>query len=203
MALIKCFECNHEFSDFAKACPKCGCPTDIILKKQERILLQVEETKISDIQATNKMDNELIKESNNITTSPNKEEALYKKDNKSRNILITVFSIILIAFIFIVYDNNQVLVEAKNWHDGDGYTIEDQVNGWIKYDTEITKIYGWKSKKIENNTYFISFEFDDDNNSENGYVMYCFEYNRGINLVRIISGNYSLEKKYRELGLIE
>lgn len=203
MALIKCFECNHEFSDFAKACPKCGCPTDIILKKQEQILPQVEETKISDIKASNIMNNELIKEESSINTSPNKVETLSNKDNKNRNILITVFSIILLALIYIMYDSNQVLVEARNWHDGDSYTIEEQVNSWIKYDNEITKIYGWKSKKIENDTYFISFEFDDDNNLENGYVMYCFEYNRGINLVRKISGNYSLEKKYRELGFIE
>lgn len=32
MALIKCPECNKEFSDQAKCCPNCGFPTDEILK---------------------------------------------------------------------------------------------------------------------------------------------------------------------------
>ena len=27
MALIKCAECEKEYSDKAKACPNCGCPT--------------------------------------------------------------------------------------------------------------------------------------------------------------------------------
>lgn len=30
MALIKCCECNHEISEYAKECPHCGCPIDII-----------------------------------------------------------------------------------------------------------------------------------------------------------------------------
>ena len=32
MALIKCVECNSEFSDQATACPKCGCPKEVSLK---------------------------------------------------------------------------------------------------------------------------------------------------------------------------
>ncbi|MCR5230155.1 MAG: zinc ribbon domain-containing protein [Solobacterium sp.] len=33
MALIKCSECGKEFSEYAKACPNCGCPADITLRK--------------------------------------------------------------------------------------------------------------------------------------------------------------------------
>ena len=34
MALILCVECGKMFSDKAKACPVCACPTDYILKQQ-------------------------------------------------------------------------------------------------------------------------------------------------------------------------
>lgn len=30
MALLKCPECNKEFSEYATACPNCGCPIDIV-----------------------------------------------------------------------------------------------------------------------------------------------------------------------------
>ena len=30
MALLKCPECNKEFSEYAAACPNCGCPIDIV-----------------------------------------------------------------------------------------------------------------------------------------------------------------------------
>lgn len=44
MALINCPECSAQFSDYASACPKCGCPTSIIKEriKQERYSLASE-----------------------------------------------------------------------------------------------------------------------------------------------------------------
>lgn len=30
MALLKCSECNHDVSEYAKICPNCGCPVEII-----------------------------------------------------------------------------------------------------------------------------------------------------------------------------
>ena len=38
MALIHCFECGTEISEFADKCPKCGCPITLI-KEKENILL--------------------------------------------------------------------------------------------------------------------------------------------------------------------
>ena len=32
MALIKCTECKKKFSSRAPACPRCGCPTEDVLK---------------------------------------------------------------------------------------------------------------------------------------------------------------------------
>ena len=34
MALIKCQECGHTYSDQATACPKCGCPNQIQVEKE-------------------------------------------------------------------------------------------------------------------------------------------------------------------------
>ena len=51
MALIKCPECGKEVSEYAKACPNCGCPTEDIIKlkraQQEQFLF--ENTGIGDI----------------------------------------------------------------------------------------------------------------------------------------------------------
>lgn len=30
MALLKCIECGHEVSEYADACPSCGCPMSVI-----------------------------------------------------------------------------------------------------------------------------------------------------------------------------
>ncbi len=34
MALIKCKECGQEISDMATACPKCGKPTGLVIKRK-------------------------------------------------------------------------------------------------------------------------------------------------------------------------
>lgn len=34
MALIKCSECGKDFSEYATACPNCGCPVNIVLKSK-------------------------------------------------------------------------------------------------------------------------------------------------------------------------
>lgn len=33
MSLIKCIECGNDVSEYAEACPKCGCPISIIKNK--------------------------------------------------------------------------------------------------------------------------------------------------------------------------
>lgn len=40
MALVKCPECNKEFSEHAECCPNCGCPMSVIKhqKEEEKIM---------------------------------------------------------------------------------------------------------------------------------------------------------------------
>ena len=33
MALLKCIECGHDVSEYAQACPHCGCPVNVIKQK--------------------------------------------------------------------------------------------------------------------------------------------------------------------------
>lgn len=41
MALVKCPECNKEFSEHAECCPNCGCPMSVIKhKKEEEKIMQ-------------------------------------------------------------------------------------------------------------------------------------------------------------------
>ncbi|GEM_PF-1209643 len=48
MALLKCIECGHDVSEYAQACPHCGCPVNIIKQKQDEYAVtknvQVSET---------------------------------------------------------------------------------------------------------------------------------------------------------------
>ena len=37
MALIKCPECGKEYSSFAKACPNCGFPTELLVKNKNNV----------------------------------------------------------------------------------------------------------------------------------------------------------------------
>lgn len=41
VALIKCIECGNDVSEYAEACPKCGCPISVI--KSKTIEIQHEE----------------------------------------------------------------------------------------------------------------------------------------------------------------
>lgn len=51
MALITCVECGKEFSDKAKACPNCACPT-------EYVLAEIQKEQIQHIAPVNKKDTE-------------------------------------------------------------------------------------------------------------------------------------------------
>ena len=37
MSLLKCPECNSNVSEYAEACPNCGCPINIIKEKQNQL----------------------------------------------------------------------------------------------------------------------------------------------------------------------
>lgn len=196
MQTITCLECSREYSENEESCPNCGCPTKHNINSS---IKKLESANISDIYndqvvITPMVANEDINSSEPIEDS--------KDDNKYLLRFIVICSIILIIPIYIKLGQLNAISVVKNYYNG-YITIEEQVNRWVKNDMSISQIYGWEAKKINNDTYFVVFAFDDDNSKANGYSMYCYEVETKSNIVRNISGNSTLEKKYRELGFIE
>lgn len=70
----------------------------------------------------------------------------------------------------------------------------------IKNDSNIKKIYGWDAKKVDGFTYFVAYEFDDDNNKDNGWLHYAYEVDIKKMTATDIFYDSELELKYRKLG---
>ena len=41
MALLKCFECGNNVSEYAQSCPNCGCPINLIKEKIETVATKI------------------------------------------------------------------------------------------------------------------------------------------------------------------
>lgn len=72
---------------------------------------------------------------------------------------------------------------------------EDVIQAWLKRSKGVLKIEGWKTTKIDDQTYLVGYYIT--NNSENR--VFFFEVNLVANLVRKISKDPVLEETY---GLI-
>lgn len=84
---------------------------------------------------------------------------------------------------------------AKNSRVLDEQTETEQK---IRYDLErtkgiIDKIIGWHAEAIDDQTYLVSFAYE----SEGEKLGYFFEANLSHNIVRLVAGDPSLEKKYK------
>lgn len=78
--------------------------------------------------------------------------------------------------------------------------VGDIVENSIKNDSQIKKIYGWVAKKVDKFTYFVAYEFDDDDNKDNGWLHNAYEVD--IKKLSVLDVFYDpeLELKYRNLG---
>lgn len=67
--------------------------------------------------------------------------------------------------------------------------LEEQIYTWVKYDNEANVIYGWHAQMIDEDTYSVSYNFDDDNDQDNGWFYYCYEANIKTQVVEEIEEN--------------
>ena len=77
-----------------------------------------------------------------------------------------------------------------------------EVEDFIRSDLAIKKSYGWNAKKVNDFTYFVTYEFDYDNSRDNGWNFYAYELDLVTGIFKLISSDLELENKYRELGFI-
>lgn len=78
MALIKCTECNKNFSDKSISCPECGCPTEIVLKALESPTTLMDLKQVSK-EATNSM----LKEVSSAKREADRALRLFKSRKRS------------------------------------------------------------------------------------------------------------------------
>ena len=82
---------------------------------------------------------------------------------------------------------------AKNSYAlGGDLTADAQIKSWLQDQKGTLKVYGWKTRKIDEQTYLVSYTFD----KGKGRIGYFFEVNLMADIVRRVSGNANLEKKY-------
>jgi curved DNA-binding protein CbpA len=78
--------------------------------------------------------------------------------------------------------------------------IGEIVYGSLDADSNVKKRYGWDAKKVDTFTYFVVYEFDYDENRNNGITFYAFETDLTKQTSVEITGD--LETKYKKLGFL-
>lgn len=203
MALINCTECGKSFSDKAEFCPNCGCPTSYSVNQEDADVTDSTQEKCVDYDYSNI---DVDKKGSTYHKEYNGDANDSIDKNSSTKFIIAAIVIGILMFAVISYDSSRkqhAINVVKNSNVESSYNVTDVIiKGWIANDKKIYKIYGWRATKIEDNTYFVSFEFDYDNDMNNGWKMYCYEVDIGSNIVRKITGNPTLEQKYKKLNII-
>lgn len=123
-------------------------------------------------------------------TTEEKSLDVHKEKNKKINISkVTILGLIVICIVaFKVfhdnnYDNNieenkykgitdEYIIDIVKNYEEDGLTIEEK----IKQTVEEEISYGWHVEQIYDNTFFVYYEYDNDDFSDNGTRIICYEY---------------------------
>ncbi len=141
---------------------------------------------------------------NNISYEAIEEERLNKR--KYKKIIIGVVICIVIGFVGLyVNETNReekaIDIVKKSYVEDKNMITEEVVKIWIEKDNPY-EIYGWYAENVIGDTYFVSYEYDEDDDIDNGLTVYCYEVNIKDRIIRSIMGNKKLEKKYTDLGYI-
>ena len=96
--------------------------------------------------------------------------------------------------IFETQNLQQKTIEmAKNYSDGTG-TMDSHIRKVMEKIKGNLKIFGWKSHKIDDQTYLVSYTFEEESSGEVGYF---FEINLVGEVVRNINKDDILSEKYK------
>lgn len=168
------------------------------LNNQENINMNTNINKYKDLED---------KLSENIKSTIKDEQYEYKKsiskkryNNKIgwlRRILIIVMCFVIAKIVIVAQKEDKIIDIVSNYEEQEGYTAQELIDNTIEDET----VYGWDIQKVDSDTYFVSYEFDDDDDYENGTSLFCYQYYEPTNEVSVIEGE--LNQKYVDLGYIE
>lgn len=129
-----------------------------------------------------------------------KQNEIYIKEIKKKNkvTFIVVFIITLATIVFSIKFKNQnnIINKVKNYKEN-GHTVQSLVEN----NTENKIVYGWDIDKVDDDTYLVSYEFDEDDNEENGTNMFVYEYYEPLDMINVIYGESA--KPYADSGYID
>lgn len=122
---------------------------------------------------------------------------------KSMLISSCIFVIIMavISTYFIVQSNKldeSIDIVKSTTSSGKNQTIEEYIENKVE-DIDPYFIDGWYSEKVYDNVYMVSFDFDMDNQSDNGYSCYPYEVNLDTKEVIEISSKEKI-REYKSYG---
>jgi len=107
-----------------------------------------------------------------------------------RWLIVAIGVLVFIGAFYVVFSQNnasekRAIELAKNSYEG-------EIRDFLSRQKGSLKVIGWKAKRIENNTYFVSFTYD----KGAGEVGYFYEVILHGEIVRRIIGDTELENKY-------
>jgi len=142
---------------------------------------------------------------NNVSYKDIEEDCVNKK--KHNKTIIGVLICIVIGFAGLVVneisrEEKAIEIVKKSYVEDENMMTEEVVKAWVEEDNPY-EIYGWYAENVSGDTYFASYEYDEDDDLDNGLTVYCYEVNIKDEIIRSIIGNKKLEKKYTDLGYIE
>ena len=200
-----CSECGNSVTKDQVTCNRCGNPIGRIQENESQGNIENVENATKKSDSTN---TEADAQINNIKNAENSENEGEKSSSASTFFMIVFLAILIFTGVFIsinIAGPRNAINLVKNYEEGtiNASTIDENVKDWVSNDPEVVQVYGWEAEKVSDNTYLVSFRFDDDNDKTNGWMSYNYEAELNSKIVRSISANTVLFEKYRELGFFE
>ncbi len=152
-----------------------------------------------------KLKNSISKLKTNINKRKGKKYYHYAK-------LILIFIVFLFGAVFVrgrfdlseeYYPKDFAIESVKLAYIDDDLNVEEQVKLWVENDNTVKRRIGWDCELVSENMYFVTYNYDTDNELSNGWMSICYEFNSSSDLVRKITDNEELIEKYKKLGYIE
>jgi len=79
---------------------------------------------------------------------------------------------------------------------GTSSSTADTIHNWLEAKKGTLRIYGWKARKVDDQTYLVGYTFDEGPGTNVGG--WVFEVNLEAGFVRSVKGDQELEKKYAD-----
>jgi hypothetical protein len=77
---------------------------------------------------------------------------------------------------------------------GNTNSMDQTIKDWLQSEKGLLRIYGWKAKRVDDQTYLVGYTYDEGPGSSGGG--WVFEVNLKAEIVRNVIGDADLEKKY-------